>query len=133
MIDLRLQITSSSKICKYSAQNYTELLNMPIAPVLNDLTYVYDSEGTAWLPGTLGGSYYPAGIYVYDGTDWISDRSALADQIHNAIHTDIANEFNSIVEKTTVHGDDWLIIEDSEDSGNKKKVKAATLKTYINI
>ena len=30
-----------------------------------------NTEGTQWLPGSLGGTYYPEGGYVSDGTKWI--------------------------------------------------------------
>ena len=30
-----------------------------------------NAEGTQWLPGSLGGTYYPEGGYVSDGTKWI--------------------------------------------------------------
>jgi hypothetical protein len=46
-----------------------------------ELAYVYSSQGTAWLPGTVGGSYYPAGFYVWDGALWVSDRNAIAEQL----------------------------------------------------
>lgn len=28
------------------------------------------SQGTSWLPGPLGGTYYPAGLYYSDGVTW---------------------------------------------------------------
>lgn len=46
-----------------------------------ELAYVQTSEGTAWLPGTLGGTYYPAGIYLWAGGQWTSDRNAIANQL----------------------------------------------------
>lgn len=52
-----------------------------------DLAYVENSEGTAWLPGTVGGSYYPKGWYVWNGTDWVSDRNAIAAQFEQNIFT----------------------------------------------
>lgn len=48
---------------------------------IGDLAYVEESEGTNWLPFTLGGTYYPKGLYMWDGTDWVSDRNGLANQI----------------------------------------------------
>ncbi len=49
-----------------------------------DLAYVQTSEGTSWLPGTLGGSYYPAGIYLWAGGAWTSDRNAIANQLEDS-------------------------------------------------
>jgi len=45
------------------------------------LAYVFNSQGTAWLPSTVGGTYYPNGIYVSDGANWVSDRNAIAQQL----------------------------------------------------
>jgi len=46
-----------------------------------DLSYCISSEGTAWLPSSLGGTYYPAGWYVWDGVNWVSDRNAISEQL----------------------------------------------------
>ena len=37
---------------------------------INELYWVNNSTGTKWLPGTLGGTYYPKGLYYSTGTDW---------------------------------------------------------------
>lgn len=37
---------------------------------INQLYWVNNSIGTKWLPGTLGGSYYPKGLYYSEGTSW---------------------------------------------------------------
>ncbi len=50
------------------------------------LAYVENSQGTRWLPGILGGTYYPAGWYVWNGTNWVSDRNAIADQFDENIN-----------------------------------------------
>ena len=52
---------------------------------IGDIAYVETAQGTAWLPGTLGGSYYPSGWYVWDGSDWVSDRNAIANEINNLL------------------------------------------------
>ena len=57
-------------IIKYNVLNYTELLT--ITPELYDYAYVRESQGTKWLPGFLGGIYYPNGLYYYNGTEWLS-------------------------------------------------------------
>jgi len=48
---------------------------------IGEIAYVRNSEGTAWLPSTLGGTYYPKGWYVWDGSVWVSDRNAIANQL----------------------------------------------------
>lgn len=35
-----------------------------------------NSEGSQWLPGSLGGTYYPEGAYVSDGIKWISHKDS---------------------------------------------------------
>jgi len=41
----------------------------------------------------------------------------------HAIHDNVDGEIAAITEKTDVVDDDWMLIEDSEDSNNKKKAK----------
>ncbi len=36
----------------------------------NRFFYVNDFQGSKWLPGTLGGTYYPKGIYYSNGISW---------------------------------------------------------------
>jgi len=69
----------SSQPFAFTADNYTQLLTLT-GMVSGNLAYVTNAEGTAWLPGTIGGSYYPNGIYVYT-TEWTSDRNAISLQL----------------------------------------------------
>lgn len=39
--------------------------------VTGELYAVIASQGTAWLPGSLGGTYYPKGLYYSDGSSWV--------------------------------------------------------------
>lgn len=48
--------------------NYSLLPNP--ATVSGKFYYVNESQGSKWLPGNLGGSYYPKGIYYSNGTSW---------------------------------------------------------------
>ncbi len=52
---------------------------------IGELAYVENSEGTAWLPSNVGGTYYPAGFYLWDGNAWVSDRNAIANQLEQSI------------------------------------------------
>lgn len=36
-----------------------------------DLYAVLASQGTKWLPGSLGGTYYPKGLYYSDNVNWV--------------------------------------------------------------
>lgn len=53
---------------KFIVDNYTELQG--VTPTTGDFAYVKNSQGTAWLPGSLGGTYYAKGIYYYLGSEW---------------------------------------------------------------
>ncbi len=54
----------------YTATNYTELItNYPIV-FEGKKAFVYESQGTEWLPGSWGGNYYPAGHYIFNGVEW---------------------------------------------------------------
>lgn len=54
------------------AANYTALVtNYPPASYNGAFAWVEASQGTAWLPGTVGGTYYPLGLYHSNGTDWV--------------------------------------------------------------
>jgi hypothetical protein len=74
-------ITVTQKVLNYSA----------LAPgtVVGELAYVEESQGTPWLPGTIGGTYYPAGWYLWDGADWVSDRNAIAEQLEALMLEDL--------------------------------------------
>lgn len=41
--------------------NYTALLALP--PTADTFYWCQNSQGTSWLPGSVGGTYYPKGIY----------------------------------------------------------------------
>jgi len=69
-------------ITNYKADNYTQLTTvLAIDPDEGETAYVINSEGTAWLPGSLGGSFRSKGVYYYNGTEWISDKSEIAEQL----------------------------------------------------
>ena len=50
---------------------------------------------------------------------------------NDAFHDDISGEINGLTQKTTVNENDVLLIEDSEDSFNKKKIVASELISEI--
>ena len=59
-------------------------------------------------------------------------ESQISDLSHDdtdAIHDNEAGEINAITEKGTPASGDWLLIEDSADSNNKKKVQVGNLPT----
>jgi hypothetical protein len=48
--------------------NYAAL-PLPSAAV-DEFYFVKNSQGTKWLPGSLGGTYYTNGLYYSDGVEW---------------------------------------------------------------
>jgi hypothetical protein len=48
--------------------NYSALPN--VSAVAGHTYIVLSSQGTAWLPGAWGGTYYPDGFYYSDGSSW---------------------------------------------------------------
>jgi len=56
-------------IIPHHVTNYSALPDP--TTVANQTYFVLNSQGTKWLPGSLGGTYYPVGIYYSDGTQWI--------------------------------------------------------------
>ena len=51
-----------------SYTNYSALLSAGVSA--NTLNYVINSQGTKWLPFSLGGTYYPNGWYYFDGVSY---------------------------------------------------------------
>lgn len=58
-----------------SGNAIVEVANYSALPAANtvpgELYAVLASQGTWWLPGTLGGTYYNKGLYYSDGTNWV--------------------------------------------------------------
>ena len=63
--------------------------------------------------------------------DEIEAIIALEGNIKKKFTKDIAREIEDLTEKTTLHNDDLILIEDSEDIYNKKKVKKSNLSTNL--
>ena len=75
---------------------------------VGELAYVKNSQGTKWLPGTLGGTYYPAGFYLWDGADWVSDRNAIAEALDGLI-TDTSDFLFENLTTTGSQDIDWSL------------------------
>lgn len=63
-------------LVKNEAQNkFPEVANYSALPAPNTVpgqTYaVLNEQGTSWLPGSMGGTYYDRGLYYSSGIDWI--------------------------------------------------------------
>ena len=66
--------------------NYSSLPNP--TTTLHQIWVCQNSEGIQWLPGSLGGTYYPEGVYISDGTKWIYHKDnyqATQSEVNNGI------------------------------------------------
>lgn len=64
-------------------QTASSFSNFTAGTNVGDIAYAINSEGTKWLPFTLGGTYYPKGFYQWDGANWVSDRNGIAEALYN--------------------------------------------------
>lgn len=71
-------LNSSTRYIEQIAQNFSMLVD---GVNENALAYVEDAQGTAWLPYTLGGTYYPKGWYVWSEGEWNSSKSNVAETL----------------------------------------------------
>ena len=68
-------LNSSTRYIEQIALNFSGLLE---GKKEGALAYVENAEGTSWLPYTVGGTYYPKGWYQWDGVQWITSKSNIA-------------------------------------------------------
>jgi len=75
--------------------NYTDLSTTIPAGISGRFAYCIASEGTAWLPGSFGGSYYNKGWYYDNGTEWTDDKDEIANGLHE-LEQDIDNHIANL-------------------------------------
>ncbi len=75
---------------KGTAINYSDLLVKFPNPSTFDFVYVENAQGTVWLPGSIGGTYYSEGMYYWNGSEWTDDDSDVYEGLQN-----ITNSLNS--------------------------------------
>jgi hypothetical protein len=88
--------------------------------VQNDLEVEGDIYTDSIKESTTAAGVTIDGLLIKDGG--IPDGSD-----STAIHDNVAGEINAIADKATHHGDDWIIIEDSEASWAKKHINLGTV------
>lgn len=57
-----------------SVANYSALPDPTTVP--GEMYIAENEQGTNWLPGSLGGTYYPEGMYYSNGVKWVYQKSA---------------------------------------------------------
>jgi hypothetical protein len=69
--DLKAAITYINGLGIYATTAVANYSSLPNPTTVSGHTYiVLASQGTQWLPGSLGGTYYPAGYYYSNGSSW---------------------------------------------------------------
>ena len=81
------------------------------------------SRGSAGRPGRVIFNSDDGQLNVDDGSTWVSGTTVDED----AIHDNVAGEISALSSKTAPVSADSLVIEDSEDSNNKKKLLITNL------
>lgn len=80
------ELDGQATVYSLFAENYTQLLAISENPQTLDIAYVRDAQGSKWLPGSVGGTYYPKGTYLYNGTTWVSDKSNVAEALDDVLY-----------------------------------------------
>lgn len=86
-------ISSNSVTVSQRAANYESLSD---GTNVGQIAYVNLPTGTSWLPLDYGGTFYPRGWYLWNGSTWISDRNDLSEQLQLNVEG-----LSSKVEKST--------------------------------
>ena len=116
-------LQSSTRFIEQIALNYSALRD---GSKEGALAFVEQSQGTAWLPYTVGGTYYPKGWYIWDGMQWISSKSNVAEALdaaggtgsiiqgdnisllnNDAGYTTFDGDYNSLTNKPTLFDGDY--------------------------
>jgi hypothetical protein len=63
-----IPFSSGGGISFTKVDNFSDLPEASNNP--DELFYVRNNQGTKWLPGSFGGTYYPKGWYLSTGTTW---------------------------------------------------------------
>lgn len=99
-----------------------EVVNYSALPVANTVTgqlyAVLNSQGTYWLPGSLGGTYYGKGLYYSNGFSWIYTETP-----YNASQATVdagTNDEQFVTPKTFTNASKW---------GTKESIITATTST----
>jgi hypothetical protein len=99
---------------EYNVLNYNELLTIP-DPDLYVFAYVRESQGTKWLPGTIGGTYYGSGLYMWDGLNWTEDDTGIFEELTKKQDLLISGTNIKTVNSNTLLGSGNIIIPPGAD------------------
>jgi hypothetical protein len=75
-------------------------------------------------------AFTPTGDYQPATKKYVDDNIGGSSNDENAIHTDSAAEIHGITLKSSLSGSEEVVVEDDQDSWNKKRVKLSTIQDY---
>lgn len=85
------------------------VLAYPTATTLS-LAYVQNSQGTAWLPGSMLGTFYSKGTYLFDGVNWVSGLDEVSAELQSLIDNANTQDLESVlIEGNTTGSNDILV------------------------
>lgn len=107
-----------------SVVNYSALPDPTTVP--GEMYIAENGQGTNWLPGSLGGTYYPEGMYYSNGVKWIYQKSA-----YQATQTEVNAGLNTdkFVTPNTLEGIK-PITQGADTVDDVRKVSAMTTADY---
>lgn len=71
--------------------NYTDLTTQHPTATVGQLAYVENSQGTKWLPGSFGGTFYSKGTYLWNGSIWDSAVDEIAQALEDLNLDNVVN------------------------------------------
>lgn len=79
-------LSGAFAIWKYNVDAFANLAGI-VDQNPGDVARVKNAQGIKWLPGTLGGTYYPSGFYEWDGAEWVMDDTLemVAEELDNIL------------------------------------------------
>jgi len=110
------------------AENFSAL--PPAADNNGKYYHVLNSQGTKWLPGWVGGTFYSKGFYYSDGVDWVF----VGDVPYNATQTEVNTGTNTtqfVTPATLANYDSWG--DEIEEVGGDAKLYASKLADKLGV
>jgi len=98
-----------------------------IIQLRRDIASNWTSANPTLAQGELGIETDTLKFKIGDGTTVWTSLAYYSNTDVNAIHDNVSAEINAITEKTTAHNNDLLLIEDSQNSNVKRKLKISNL------
>lgn len=96
--------------------NYTDLVTQYPSAGIGDLAYVENSQGTAWLFGSIGGTFYSKGVYLFNGANWDSSVDEISAQLEQNINDILSLQnalMNHVIDSGNPHATTLVNLDDT--------------------